>query len=1287
MTGFVAGLKILLITLPQVWQANGPYGGITMAAALDPSGNPTIYTSEGFFRKITNQDWERIDPYTPLPFSVDWMNEIALAYGRIWAAPRQEGLWWRSEAAAGWNRATGLPNKADVVGMVALSDTMVVATAANGLWVSYNKGDNFQLWENPGTITAIAAVERYIALALGNRRVIRIWRPVMGWREETIPSYVPVPVTSLTWAISGGVYYLHVGTTNGVTYVRNPQFDIPLGWKGDMGFSGATVTDLLSQDIDIIAATSDGIRHSTDNGEGWSTMNSGLHSFTIFDLVGSNAATIFASSLTGLYKLSGTQWVFQDKLPAQAITGIELNPLAPRQLTVSSFGSGGFTSTEAGKFWDRTGTNEIPLNLGFASGKIGIGKLFYAALYDAIAVSPDSGKTWPDTLRFSIPDARGNPSSVILVECNPKGDKEVWFVTRGRNSADTDNQYQLWFSSDILATRRVIGDLGANAVSDLVVSPDGNLVYVSTPLGVYRSDTPRQANSLSPAQSDGLPAGTYLQQLESAQDRLYGCSNQGEVFSSDNRADNWSKALGLDGIFIEGIVAEPELTNFLIAANAFDKGLGGFSVFASVDGGKTWDRRTQIVPGDARGAAVRVVDSLFHAYLATTEGVFYDTFTITKEPVVETLQVTITAEQGSFFPEVNEEARFFLGGEDFARLTSWQVQVSRVLDDEIVFTKTGDAAQSELVWDGYDTDGFVSKSGQYRAVFNAASDGAQGADTAFLELVIGTPPRSNIKEATESGLLLHQDGRKGALIYRGRIAPELFKVTYDATTQSFTEGRALSASRDFPTEMPCIVSDSDGTYWYAWVEDRAHIVVTDNQDYILDTAFSNPGIKYQALTISASGEVVLAFVYNDGGTHRGRVYFLDNGSWLEDTVFLESSTIGDVEDFGALGANDGVHIFYVADGVLHDVIWLGAGQGVDTTKDPKFAGVKEFAATSRGDDKIYLAFADNGGRLLSMERSQGDWSEPQELPKGSQAAPVHLTANTREDGVLTFAWEAASAIYYLQRTSGSWGEPVLKTPQGSAFFPQMSQTTSAGEEPLIAWTEGSAPPYFVRVTSLTAAPPQDSLVLTLSAPGEIFRGDTIEIGVKADTICDKIDVSIQHIESEQTFMPDYRFPGEDSISYDTLYASYYNTTTLPEGAYLILTEAHSGFLEAMLQDTLIIGTRHDELLDPSNVFFVPSPAVQQQSGRVYYTLNFEADVSLEIFTARARRISHYDAGTVSPGIRNYFEVDIGGLGSDVYFFRLVADADPDGDGVPLSPEMPSESDTYVVVTKPFVVVR
>jgi hypothetical protein len=966
----------------------------------------------------------------------------------------------------------------------------------------------------------------------------------------------------------------------------------------------------------------------------------------------------------------------------------------PSEVTVSALGSGVFRSHDAGSVWEKMADNDLYLAWSLSVGSGPSGTFSYVGLVIGLAVS----QNWGAWTVYDFPDQYGNPTSVYEVVCNPAKPEEVWFTTY----SGSEDRYQVWYSADAVGNRQVIQDLEFNPVLDLAVIPSQRRLYVSTVLGTLWSDAPEEPGSLKQAGDANLPANTFLVQLEPADTRLYSLTNHGEVFTSDDGAANWTKIEGIGGV--TSIATDPDWEDLLLITKL--EGPGESSANITSDGGETWDPVSDPLVGRGQLCGVRMInDSTGHAYVATRAGVFHEMFTLESEPPQEdTLELTITPRSRQFYPEIGDVAEFELGGET-ERIISWSVEIYNS-GGYYMFGESGEGKPPAVVpWDGYTWDGSMYGQDTYTAIFYGESETGSGDTSTTVELVLGDPPRSTRMDATAGSRLLVQDAyNDGFLVYRSRDPEEFFGVVYSEDEKIYYGGFPVSKSRDAGTHLASATLTADGTYWIIWMDEDPELEFPFNL-YALRYDEGEPQpvlatsakISHAAIAFSENGYPVIAVVEASAGLNDGFIHYFDDVSWSRDEQFTEVNTQG-IRDLELVPASDGLHILYLAADTLHEAVWSAPGAGLDRSRDPAIPGVAEFSAASFGDDVIHLAYTAGGG-LYYRGYSAGAWDDTPTTIPGNTATYDDVTCNVNAAGIFTVAWTwgAADLIYYIQRTSeGTWGNAELQTPWGDASHSQLPARTYSSDQPFIAWADGSTPPYRLRVAQLGELPPEDTVpTLTLFFKRNLPQGDTLEVAVTADQQMESIEVWIEH-EGEEFMRPgENRYPSPDSFDYDSLYAFFPETEWWEMGGYEVVAWGRSveGIAADTVRDSLKVVPSLDStvLISPEKVFFVPSPAVQQPVARIYYDLNYDARITLEIFTMRGKRILEHrvnDGDMVEAGYHNFIEIDISGLGSDVYVFRFVADATGNEDFQAMREGIEEDKPPIVVpVVKPFVVVR
>lgn len=1295
-----------------------------MAVTGDGAGMPVAYAvPHGLYRYVGGYDWERLGGDTEVPFLQEdddpTINDLEFIHGKYWVCTRSSGLWTFDETDQNWERVTGIFGN-NVVGIGYSGDSIVVATPSS-VWLSTDKGITFGPFPNidlPGGIhivdVAVHSPGFEIAL-ITDERTLLVRNSVETTFDHPIPNWVGAP-TCIEWreVPSSEELVVMIGSAKrtdqggGVFQALNPHLDTPTWPFFHQWTSGGDAPifslHILEDNVRMYAASlGDGIFYNDNQGVGaWNIVNGGLMSQFVFDITGVEES-VWAGGSDGLYTSEGTlTWALAPRMPCQNFIDIDIDPDRPEHIYCAPIGSGVAITENAGGSWSRSGVNEITFANCLAVGKDANDLVVYCGdfLNKRLAYSREGGENW---VLYQLPQGSGQPVYVATV---PDDASMSWWVM-ARDVGNVDD-FDLWRGESFFNTLGLAYNLGTDEVLDLEYSPlDDNLYYVTRNGKTFRIDDPGIPSEPVDAADAGFPPSSHLMQIEASGDGLYGLADNRSVFRSTDGGESWRRVEGVVGV--ERIAASPAVPGALIAVlPALSE--PGYEVAYTPDGGARWFHLEGVIPGILQYCEMAAEDTVAEAYVATEKGVFHRQFFLNTAPVGDTLDITITAETRQFRPEIEEVAEFRLDGEGISTLTYWEFAIETVEGDYIYSEIGSEPPPPTLIWDGYTTDGWMWGEDEYRGIFTGGNDAGEVAvDTTddVVAVVLGKPPMSTMREATEGHRLLIEDPEDtdfARLIYRSRKPGEMFSVAYDIGTEEFLSGALLSDSPDENTVISSIAAKDTDAYWTCWVdayEDQDGIkyptlyamVETDIEHIWYEIiSFEDVKVSQALIGISLDGTPLIAMVSNNAGMSIGDLYLYhpSTDSWGHEAIF-HSQMDAPVEDVELVAATDGVHILYLAEGTLHDVVWTEEGVELDTTIDPRIEGVSDFSATSYSGDNINLAYTD-GGNLFYLEYSGGAWgTTPEEVPASPPSGYGNLTSNINSAGTFTVAWESASSVYYIQRRQGGWSTQEHQTPAGSAFNPQMAMRTYTTDPPLIAWTDGAGAPYKVNLVQLGEEPIEDdSIAMEIIAPEEVLVGDTLEVSViVTNTLVDTIEVIVFGEGFEFEARPSYveLYPA-DSAGFDSLYARFDSTAEFPEGFYRLEAYARGDGMEKLIEHFFEVKEPPEEMLiDEVNVFFVPSPAINQQTGRIYYDLFYEADLYISIFTTRGRRILFYEEQRASPGFGEFIEIDISELGADVYFFVLEADADPDGDDIPYDPDTPAEIDTYRQVTKPFVVVR
>jgi len=1276
----------LLLLVAQGWESNGPHGGFIQGLTVEEAGFPAAYTFQGLF-KYASGNWGKVGEGVDIPFLGEWINELDYNNGRYWVCTGGSGLWWYAEGSSRWERPNGIPLQSNVAGIASEGDTIVVVTTAR-LWVSEDGGQTFADpgWNTPGALFSdVAVIDGNVAAAAYNQGRIYIRNAADEEFYIDLPSDVHGYITCLEWVkVDNDSNHLYIGLSEGVICAINPQDEVAGPTWRTQELDYIYVSDLYAApEVGIYAATvGAGVWYSIYQDDSWDEVSGGLYSLFTLGVDGINDK-VWAGTTDGLYqKIAGPEWSKVPGMPAQSFTDIEVNPDSPMDVFCIPLGSGVMITDNGGIDWYGSGIDEVPIAHILAAGREDMESVLYVGdMQGVIAVSQNGGDSWAiaDTQPEGVP---------VHVSCN--GAISWWVFQQEGGTADN---YTLWLGNDYLNSMEQVSDFGSDKVADLEYSPlDSTLYILTASQNTLRAQYPESGNSPVNAGDEGLPAGARLVQIEASGNGIYALTGNNEVFFSSDGAENWSRVSGVGGV--QRIAADPYTLDFLVVILPAGAGQG-LEASVTPNYGGSWPRLNGFVPAAPNElfvCEVGVAGELAHAYVATRAGVFRQGFQI-PEPGTDTFDLTITAEPGVFRPETGERARFLLSGET-GDLESWSVEIYAP-EGHYVYGESGDGSPpGEILWDGYTWDGIMEGEGIYTAAFFGESAAGSGESETAVDLIIGNSPMSEASDATRGNRLLIQYNQAAtdcaSVIYRSREPCEFFGTDYNAQTGEYDDGYPVSATRDAWSRFASATQANDGTRWIVWLDEDDslefpfNLYAMNDDDYDVRPVLATSEKINDAAIVVYGTYPVIALV--EGQTN-GFVHYFDGNSWHRDNQFTEVNT-EEIRDIEIVAASDGVHILYLANGILRDVVWTAPGAELDRSDDPAIEGVKELTATCR-DDGVYVFYtATADGELFLLEYEEGSWGAPFSLSSRIVgAAPKAITCSVNEGSDLTVAWENSGRIQYIQRMDGVWGSMATQPASTNPSHPQLPARIYYDAQPLIAWTEGTASPYDIKISQLGESPPEDTaFTLTLFIePRSLPRGDTLKVTVIPSEPAGHLDAWVE--EDDAWLDEKVEWWNGDSTRMDSLTAFAYPPSTeyWSLATFTVKADAESWDWSdhAEAEDTFTVVPSLDDsvLTSPEKVFFVPNPAVQQQYGYVYYDLSYDAYVTLEIFTARGKRILHYeeaDGEIVDKGYHNFIEIDISGLGSDVYIFRFTADAEE---------TLPEGVDDYVVVSKPFVVVK
>ena len=533
-----------------VWTSGGPYGGTTVALAINPSNPTTLYagTDGGGVFKSTDSG----GTWTPASAGLTNLYVYAFAINpanpaTLYAGTLGGGIFRSTNSGGSWAAANrGLTNSyARALAINSTTPDILFAGTDDGVFKSTDSGNTW------ATANAGLTDLHVYAFAINPTNPATLFVGTLGGgvfkSTDSGSSWTPA---------SAGLTNAHVGA-----FAINPS-------------SPAT----------LYAVTGDGVFKSTDSGGTWTPANAGLtnlHGESFVSAIAinpANPATLYAGTSGGIFKStdSGGTWAAANAgLTNAYVHAFAINPSNPSTLYSGTSG-GVFKSTDSGGTWGAASAGMTNVSvLSLAINPANPAKL-YAGTVGAIFKSSDSGGTW------TAANAGMEGDSAYALAIDPANPATLYAAT-GRGifkSTDSGNTWAVASSglTDSWVTALAI-DPKTPAVLFAGCFPGPN-APVGTIGGVFKST---DSGASWVASSTGLPDSSVgaLAFDPANPATLYVGTDLG-VFKSTDSGGTWAAAnAGMTNKYVSALAINPVDPATLYA--------GTFSgVFKSTDSGSTW---------------------------------------------------------------------------------------------------------------------------------------------------------------------------------------------------------------------------------------------------------------------------------------------------------------------------------------------------------------------------------------------------------------------------------------------------------------------------------------------------------------------------------------------------------------------------------------------------------------------------------------------------------------------------------------------------------------------------
>jgi photosystem II stability/assembly factor-like uncharacterized protein len=625
------------------WESHGPFGGV-MSSVISSGGAVFVGTSNGVF-KSTDNGLTYMAANKGLERTM--ISMLSANSSGIYAATWYNGVYFSSDNGNSWtNRSNGITDLhvtsvfANASGVYAGTPDGVFFSSNNGLtWTLANSGIpstyDIYSWAQMGDTVYAATYGLGVYRSSNNGGV---WTQVSGG----LPAPTSPSMTSFfVYALYADGNNMFAGTSGGIY----KSMDRGLTWSSsNTGMpSGMWARAFISKPGFIFAGThTEGVFVSTDNGVSWTAMNNGImnwpknnglpHNYPTVNALATSGSAVLAATSEGMYRSTdnGTSWTY-------ANTGI----LATDVVSVAHNGttafagtsrSGVFISSDHGMTWSRSTTGlPTPEVVAVATSS---NRAFVSLLNHKVYASSNQGVSWTSA-------SNGLPADVYLMAAT---DTKIYAIT----NASKYTMEKLYVSLDYGQNWTQI--VGAYAISGgmTAIAAYQERIYIGTANGVvYRSDDNgtswRDIGSYLPtvkitailALGDETFVGTAgkgvfkftgddynmmsgdpgltnpnITDLAIQDDMLFASTWGGGIFSSGNHGQSWfATNEGLGDQFVYSLAGEATKMFAGSDAGAYQTQSDAFAKFAIMSGLNTNAKDRLVVYPNPASGVINIVNN------------------------------------------------------------------------------------------------------------------------------------------------------------------------------------------------------------------------------------------------------------------------------------------------------------------------------------------------------------------------------------------------------------------------------------------------------------------------------------------------------------------------------------------------------------------------------------------------------------------------------------------------------------------------------------------------------
>ncbi len=287
-----------------VWTTHGP-AATAFTVAIDPLTSTTLYaaTDSGVFKSTdAGSSWNTTELNTTVRvLAVDPLTPATLYASTGW--PGASGLFKSTDAGGSWNVVSTLPNAAVLVIDPVTPSTLYAVTWGGAPFKSTDGGDSWNDIGPPRSAVLALTIDRSAPAVLYAGTMIHgVFKSTDAgntWTqtgpENMNVATLEVDPTMPTRIFGGNGQRLFIRSTDGGASWDVRDFGIRLS---------ALAVDPTTPGT-LYAGTSVGVSKTTDAGDTWQALNTGLPADAVFSLAfdPSMSSTVYAATFTGVYSI------------------------------------------------------------------------------------------------------------------------------------------------------------------------------------------------------------------------------------------------------------------------------------------------------------------------------------------------------------------------------------------------------------------------------------------------------------------------------------------------------------------------------------------------------------------------------------------------------------------------------------------------------------------------------------------------------------------------------------------------------------------------------------------------------------------------------------------------------------------------------------------------------------------------------------------------------------------------------------------------------------------------